>query len=511
MTGISRVMGLLRDICLAWLIADKPWADAFFVAFKVPQFLRRLFAEGAFSQAFVPVLSEYRVKGSRAAVQELIDRVCGCLGFTLFWVTLPVVILAPLFTMMFAPGFYLDYPEKFTLTSELVRITFPYLLLISMTGFAGAILNSYDRFAVPAVTPVFLNLSLIVAALVVAPFFEQPVYALAWGVLVAGCIQLVFQLPFLARLGHMPHPKVDYKHEGVKKIMTLMVPALFGVSVSQLNLFLDTIIASFLPTGSVSWLYYSDRLYDLPLGIIAIAVATVILPSLSRDHAREDQSLFAAKLDWALRIIVLLSIPAALALLMLAVPIITTLFYYGEHWSENGVQMAAYSLQAYSFGMLAFMAVKVLVPGFYARQDMKTPVRFGIIAMATNMVLNFVFVVPLHMFYKLGHVGLAAATTLAAFLNAGLLYRSLVRSGILRFSPGWGKLWLRIIFASLMMCLVLWSELQIFTQWEVWPWQQRVGHLLLVCVSGLATYFAALLVSGTRPSDFHLQQTPRMD
>ena len=505
MTMISRVMGLIRDICFAWVIGDKPWADAFYVAFKVPQFLRRLFAEGAFSQAFVPVLSEYRVNGSHAAVKELVDRVSACLGATLLLVTIVVVMAAPIFTMMFAPGFYLNSPEKFSLTSDMIRITFPYLFLISMTGLAGSILNAYERFSVPAVTPVFLNIALIFAALFMVPFFDQPAYALAWGVLIAGSMQLVFQLPFLAHINMLPNPKLDFKHEGVRRILKLMVPALFGVSVSQINLFLDTIIASFLPDGSVSWLYYSDRLYELPLGIFAIAVATVILPSLSRDHARQDSEKFSVTMDWALRVILLLSVPAALALFMLAEPIITTLFFYGDSWSANGVQMSAYSLQAYCLGLMAFMAIKVLVPGFYARQDIKTPVKIGIIAMVSNMILNILFVVPLHHFYQIGHVGLALATAIAAFLNAGLLLRGLLKQNILQFLPGWRALFIRITLASAMMCLSLWSLSTIFSDWLQWQWYQRVAYLTLICVSGLLSYFATLFICGAKPSDFRLQ------
>jgi putative peptidoglycan lipid II flippase len=505
MTMISRVLGLLRDICFATVIADKPGADAFFVAFRVPQFLRRLFSEGAFSQAFVPVLSEYRVNGSKAAVQELINRVCGCLGLSLLLVTLPVVVFSPFFTMLFAPGFYIDYPEKFALASELVRITFPYLLLISLTGFAGAVLNSYDRFAVPAITPVLLNISLIFAALVMMPWFEQPVMALGWGVMIAGVLQLVFQLPFLAQLHLLPRPKVDFKHEGVKRILTLMLPAMFGVSVGQINLFLDTIIASFLPSGSVAWLYYADRLYELPLGVIAIAAGTVILPSLSRDFARQDHEKFAAKLDWSLRVMLLLSLPAALALLLLAKPIIATLFFYGENWSDNGVMMSAIALQAYSLGLLAFMMIKVLVPGYYARQDMNTPVRIGIICMVSNMVLNLVIVTPLHFFFQLGHVGLAAASTLAAFLNMGLLLKGLVDHNIYHFTPGWKTLLLQMLVASVSMGVLLGVLLQVLTGWFVWPWYGRVVALAVLCVGGFLAYFAALYLMGLRTADFHLQ------
>ena len=505
MTMISRVLGLLRDICFAAVIADKPGADAFFVAFRVPQFLRRLFSEGAFSQAFVPVLSEYRVNGSHAAVRELIDRVCGCLGFSLLMVTLPVVLFSPFFTMLFAPGFYLDFPGKFALASDLVRITFPYLMLISLTGFAGAVLNSYDRFAVPAITPVLLNLSLVFAALVMMPWFDEPVMALGWGVMIAGVLQLTFQLPFLARLHMLPRPKVDFKHEGVKRILTLMIPALFGVSVGQINLFLDTIIASFLPSGSVAWLYYADRLYELPLGVIAIAVGTVILPSLSRDFARQDHVRFAAKLDWSLRVILLLSLPAALALLLLAKPIIATLFYYGNNWSDSGVTMSAIALQAYSLGLLAFMLIKVLVPGYYARQDMKTPVRIGIICMISNMVLNLLIVTPLHFLFKLGHVGLAVASTIAAFINMGMLLKGLLDNGIYRFTPGWGKLAVQMGIAALLMCVALLLLMQVLTGWLVWPWYERVAALALLCVVGFVMYFAALYAMGMRATDFHLQ------
>ena len=504
MTMISRVLGLLRDVCFAVVIADKPGADAFFVAFKVPQFLRRLFAEGAFSQAFVPVLSEYRVNGTQAAVKELIDRVCGCLALVLLGVTIPIVVFSSVFTMMFAPGFYLASAEKFQLASELVRITFPYLLLISLTGFAGAILNSYDRFAIPAVTPVLLNLSLIFAAMVMMPWFAQPIYALGWGVMIAGVLQLVFQLPFLARLQMLPTPVVDFKHEGVKKILGLMLPALFGVSVGQINLFLDTIIASFLPSGSVSRLYYADRLYELPLGVFAIAVSTVILPSLSRDFARQDHAKFSAKLDWSMRAMMILSVPAAFALMVIAKPILTTLFFYGEHWSADGLQISAYCLEAYSLGLLAFMLIKVLVPGYYARQDMKTPVKIGIISMVSNMVLNLIIVTPLHFYFDMGVVGLAAASTLAAFINMGLLLKGLIDSGIYQFAPGWKTLMIRMATASAAMCLVLWGLMQVQTGWFTWPWYERVLNLTLLVSAGLLTYIGVLFTMGMRWSDFHL-------
>ena len=427
MTMLSRVLGLVRDIVIATWFGAAANTDAFFVAFKIPNFLRRLFAEGAFSQAFVPVLSEYRA--TRAdQVKGLIDAVCGVLGATLLAVTTLAVVAAPVVTAIFAPGF-VGIDEKYQLASDMIRLTFPYLFLISMTGFAGAVLNSYSRFAVPAFTPVLLNLCLIGGAILVSPRFEEPVFALAWAVLVAGIAQLLFQLPFVGKLGLLPRPRVDLKHEGVKRILVLMVPALFGVSVSQINLLLDTVLASFLPTGSISWLYYSDRLSELPLGVFAIAISTVILPSLSRQHAEKSSTDFIAMLDWSIRAVLAIALPATLALVMLAEPILVTLFQYGA-LSSSDISMSTLSLRAYALGLPAFMLIKVLASGYYARQDMRTPVSIGIKAMVANMVLNLVLVLPLYKYFGIGHVGLALATSLAAWLNALLLLRGLPRAGI---------------------------------------------------------------------------------
>lgn len=497
MTLLSRVLGLLRDVVFARYIGAEAGADAFFVAFKIPNFMRRLFAEGAFAQAFVPVLSEYRTQGSHAAVKALLDRVVGCLGSVLIAVTVVAVVGSPVVAAVFAPGF-LDNDYKFALTSDMIRITFPYLLLISLTGFAGAILNSYDRFAVPAFTPVLLNIALITAAVVVSPYFEQPVFALAWGVFVAGVLQLLFQLPFLQRLHLLPHPRVDWQDAGVSRIVKLMIPALFGVSVSQINLLLDTVLASFLPTGSVSWLYYSDRLAELPLGVFGIAVATVILPSLSRQHAAENPEHFRATLDWALRMILLIALPATLALIILAEPILLTLFQYGKTTAQD-MAMATLSLRAYALGLLAFMLIKVLAPGFYARQDMKTPVKIGIIAMVANMAMNIAFVVPLYLYFNIGHVGLALATSLSAYLNAALLFRGLRKADAYQPSPGWGLLAARYVGANGAMVAVLWLFLQWWTGWVDWLWWQRVGYLAVICVAGLLTYGASLVFMGLRP------------
>ncbi len=496
MTMMSRVLGLLRDIVLAAFLGASANADAFFIAFKLPNFLRRLFAEGAFSQAFVPVLADYKEHGSHFAVKELVNRVAGVLGSALLLITTLTILAAPLVTAIFAPGF-ISQPEKFGLTAELIRITFPYLLLISMTGFCGAILNSYGRFAVPAFTPVFLNLSLIFAAIVASPWFEEPVFALAWGVFFAGVIQLLFQLPSLYRLDLVPRPIVDIRHEGVRRIMTLMVPALFGVSVSQINLLLDTVLASFLPTGSVSWLYYSDRLAELPLGVFGIAVATVILPNLSahRAAAREDQ--FSSTLDWAMRSVLLIGVPAAVALILLAKPILITLFQYGV-LTPTDVDMAALSLRAYSLGLVAFMLVKVLAPGYYARKDTKTPVKIGIVAMAANMVMNLAFVLPLMHYFNIGHLGLALATSLAAWLNAGLLLRGLLQADVFKFQSGWGLYSLRLALATVGMGAVVLLLQTDISQWLAWEWQQRAWQISLLCVAGGVAYLAAHLAMGTR-------------
>lgn len=499
MTMLSRVLGLARDVIFARVIGAEAGADAFYVAFKIPNFFRRLFAEGAFAQAFVPVLSEYRQNGSHAAVKDLLDRVAGCLGSVLLLVTVLAVVGAPVVTAIFAPGF-MDHSEKFALATEMIRITFPYLMLISLTGFAGAILNSYDRFAVPAVTPVLLNLSLICAALFVAPHFEQPVFALAWGVLAAGIVQLLFQLPFLKQIELLPSAKIDWQDKGVKRILTLMVPALFGVSVSQINLLLDTVLASFLPTGSVSWLYYSDRLAELPLGVFGIAIATVILPSLSRQHAGAGAEEFNKTLNWALRMILLIALPSSLALIILAEPILFTLFQYGKT-DAHTVLMSGFSLRAYAIGLTAFMLIKVLAPGFYARQDMKTPVRIGVIAMVANMLLNLAFVLPLYFYFNLGHVGLALATSVSAYLNAGLLFRGLKRQSVFSALPGWGRHWLRLTLSCGAMAAVLLLGLTQFNSWGEWLWWQRSGALSVLVVAGLSTYLVTLLACGFRPQD----------
>ena len=500
MTGLSRVAGLVRDMVLARTIGADGLADAFFVAFKLPNFLRRLFAEGAFSQAFVPVLAEYREKGTHAAVRELLDRVAGTLGAALLALTALATLGAPVLTWIFAPGFASD-PGKFAVTTDLVRITFPYLLFISLAGFAGGILNSYDRFAIPAFTPVWLNLCMIAAALAATPWFARPVYALAWGVFAAGLVQLLFQVPFLARMHLLPRPRLDWHHPGVRRILRLMVPALFGVSVSQINLLLDTIIASFLPVGSVSWLYYSDRLVELPLGVFAVAAATVILPHLSRLHSGADPVRFRATLDWGLRFVLLIALPATIALVVLAEPLLTTLFYNHTAMGQRDIAMAGYSLRAFSLGLCAFMCIKVLASGYFARQDTRTPVTIGIVAMVANMVLNVVMSLPLHHFFRLGHAGLAGATAAAAWVNAGLLLRGLLRAGVYRPGREWLRFGGLLGFANLALLVCLFALRDRWGDWSTLAFWPRVGALATVCTAGFAAYVGALFAGGLRLRD----------
>jgi len=502
MTLISRLFGYLRDMVLAISFGATGSTDAFFVAFRIPNFLRRLFAEGAFSQAFVPVFAEYREQRGREALKDLLDHTAGALALVLFIVTAIGVIAAPLLILIFAPGFAGEDNGRQVLATDMLRITFPYLLFISLTAMAGGILNSVGRFAVPAFTPVFLNLSLIIAALWGAPLFEEPVTALAWGVFAAGAAQLLFQIPFLARQGLLPRPRLKKAHEGVKKIGRLMLPAIFGSSVVQINLLVDTLIASFLVAGSISWLYFSDRFVELPLALFGIAIATVILPRLSREHAAKTPEAFNNTLDWALKLTLVMAIPAMLGLIFLAGPILASLIQYRE-FTAFDTRMAAMSLIAYAAGLPAFMLIKILAPGYYSRQDTKTPVKIGIIAMLANMVMNVAIVVPWVMLDLPGpHAGLALATGLSALLNAGLLFLGLRRSGIYRPSPGWNGFLLRVALGALIMSLALWFATPTLETWGQWSAMDRVMRLMGLIALGAAAYGATLLALGVRPRQF---------
>lgn len=494
MTMLSRVAGLVRDMVFLAIFGAGPLMDAFLVAFKIPNFLRRLFAEGAFSQAFVPVLSEVRAQRGDAAVKLLVDRVAGSLALVLSSITVIAMVGAPVLIFLFAPGYWED-SERFWLASDMLRITFPYLLLISLTAFAGSILNTYGHFASPSFSPVLMNLVMIGFALWVSPYMEQPIMALAWGVLVSGFVQLGFQLPPLRKIKLLPKPRYGFHDPDVRRILMLMVPALFAVSVSQINLLLDTILASFLIPGSIAWLYTAERLTELPLGLIGIAVATVILPALSAKHAEKSTEDYQAMLDWAMRVIFLVGIPASLAMGLLAEPMIAALFMRGAFTAEH-VQMTAGALQALSGGILAFMLIKVLVTGYFSRQDMKTPVKIGIIAMVANMVFNLMLV------WEYKHVGLSLASTLSALLNAGLLYRGLHQRGVYRFAGHWWGILLRYAIANAVMAVVLLLLLPASEWWLVaGNGTAKVAVILGLCVAGAGSYFAALFAVGFRLKD----------
>ena len=499
MTLLSRIFGLLRDITLATLFGVSGGTDAFLVAFKIPNFMRRLFAEGAFSQAFVPVFSEYKEKRSREELQDLINHVAGKLGGILLLITIIGSLAAPALVWLFAPGFH-DDVERFRLTADMLNITFTYLFFISLVAFAGGILNSFNQFAVPAFTPILLNLCMIAAALWLSPLMDEPLMALAWGVALAGLLQLLFQLPFLKKLGLIPKPCYKRHHEGVSKILKLMLPAVIGSSVAQINLLLDTVIASFLVAGSVSWLYYSDRLLEFPLGVLGIAVATVILPALSKQHARDSFDEFNQTLNWAVRLVLIIAIPACVGLFTLAGPVLAALFQYGE-FTASDTYLASLSLMAYIAGLPAFILIKILAPGFYARQDTKTPVRIGIIAMVSNMVMNLLFVVPLVMLdYEAPHVGLALATSCSAYLNAFLLYRGLRKSQVFLPAKGWVKLFMQITIAATAMAFALLWITPELSQWTSWSATERITQITGIITLAVVIYFATLMLAGLRPT-----------
>lgn len=491
MTMLSRVTGLVRDVVIAVLFGATGAADAFFVAFKIPNFFRRLFAEGAFSQGFVPVLGEYHTRRPHDDVRRFVALVAGDLGLVLLGVTLVGVLLAPWVITVFAPGF-IDDAARFELAGDMLRITFPYLLLIALTALCGGVLNTYDQFAVPAFTPVLLNLSLIGCALGLTGYFERPVVALAWGVLLAGIVQLAFQLPSMARLRLLPVPRVGWRDEGVRRVLLLMGPVVFGASVAQINLIIDTLLASFLRQGSISWLYYADRLMELPVALVGISLGTVILPRLSRQHAAMEQTQFSATLDWAARAAALLAFPAAAALYVLAEPIIASVFQYGALTAFD-VSMAALALKAYAIGLPGFVGVRIFAPGFFARQDTRTPVRFAVVALGINITLNLALIVPL------AHAGLALATGVAAIANAMMLLRGLLRAGHYAPSAGWARFAVQLLFANALMVFALVWYAAPTSQWIAWDATTRIAQLAMLVLLGGASFFLGLLLAGARP------------
>ncbi len=496
LTLVSRILAFVRDILIARIFGAGMANDAYVIATRLPNMLRRLFAEGAFSQAFVPIFGEYNKRRGHDETKLLVDHVTTVLALALFVVTVIGIIAAPLIIYVSAPGFVKD-TEKFDLTVQLLRITSPYIFFISLVSVAAGILNTYNKFWVPAVAPILLNICLIGGALWVAPYFEQPIVGLAWTWFLAGIIQLAFQVPFLKKIGMLPSFRLNLKDAGMWRVIKQMGPAVFGVSIAQISLIINTIFASFLVVGSVSWLYYADRLMEFPSGLLGAALGTILLPSLSRLHASNDTVEYSKMLDWGLRLVFMLTLPAALALGMISVPILATFFQHGA-FLDTDVLNTSHALVGYSVGLLGIIAVKVLAPGFYAKQDIKTPVKIGIATLVATQLMNLLFVFGL----QLHHAGLALSIGLGACFNSAILFYLLRKRGIYLPEPGWGKFFLKLCAALLALALTLWFGMGSQEHWLTTHGWARIIHLSWLVVLGVVVYFAVLFALGFRPRDF---------
>ncbi len=494
MTLASRITGFIRDTLIAIFFGAGAVTDAFTVAFRIPNLLRRLFAEGAFSQAFVPVLGVYRAKHGDAKTRELAGKVMGVLTVALFVATLVGVVAAPLIVYATASGFAKD-ADKFALTVTMLRICFPYILFVSLVSFAAGLLNTYGSFKAPAFTPVLLNLSFIGFIVLAAPHFAQPVVALAWAVFFGGLLQLAFQIPFLKRIGMLPRPRWEPGDEGVVRILKMMAPAALGVSVAQVSLIINTQIASFLGDGAISWLYFADRLMEFPSALLGVALGTVLLPSLVKHHAAEDPRAYSHLLDWGLRLALVLALPAALGLAMLALPLVATLFWHGE-FTRHDVFMTRSALIAYAAGLGGLIVVKILAPGFYARQNIRTPVKVAIATLVVTQLLNAAFVPYLK------HAGLALAISVGAWFNAGGLWYLMRRAGVHVPEPGWAAFLFKVAVALYLMGGAIWYSMGSEASWFAIPATTRAAKLALVIALGAGTYFLALRLMGIRLRDF---------
>ncbi len=499
MTMLSRITGLIREFLIARTFGASVYTDAFFVAFRIPNLLRRLFAEGAFSQAFVPILAEYKNQQGNRATRLLADQVATVLFWALLLLSALGILFAPAIVLLMASGFAAD-PLAMSLSANMTRLMFPYILFMSLVALAGGILNTWREFRVPAFTPVLLNLSFIAAALFLAPWLPQPVYALAIAVIIGGALQLALQVPALRKVGMLPrigmNPLRALRDDGVRRVLRQMLPATFAVSAAQISLIINTNIASHLADGSVSWLSYADRLMELPTGLLGVALGTILLPSLSKAHADGDPTEYSSLLDWGLRLTFLLAAPAALALMILSEPLTTTLFHYGK-FDPQSVTMTARALVAYGVGLMGLILVKILAPGFYAKQDIRTPVKIGVGVLVATQLMNIAFV-P-----WLAHAGLALSIGLGATANAGFLYLMLRRRGIYRPAQGWTMFLIRLTGALLLMGGIgAWIADQFgWIAMQATP-LARIGALGLVMVACGATYFGSLWTMGFRLRDF---------
>ena len=494
-TFVSRILGLARDIVFTSLLGAGVALDAYIVITKIPNVFRRIFAEGAFNQAFVPILSEYKENNSENEVKVLINNVFGVLSSALLVITAVVLVITPIFVLVFAPGFY-EEPIKKELATDILRITFPYLFFVSLVALSGSIMNTYGKFSIPALTPVFYNLVLVCTAIWIAPLYAVPVYAIAWGMFVAGCIQLLIQIYPLLNLGLLPKFSLDLKHPGVKKVVYLMIPGIIAGGVTQLNMLVDTILASFLPTGSPTWLYVSDRLMQLPLGIFAIAIGTVILPRLSSLHQTENTQEFSKTMDWSIRLVLLIGFPAIIGLVVLSEPIILTLFERGEFLAAD-TSKTSLSLIALALGLVAFMLIKVLIPGFFARQNPQTPVKIALASMLVNGLLAWL----LAFYLGFHHVGLAMASSIAAYFSVMALLFMLLKNKIYQIESGWLIFFARMIISCLVMYFIVALMNIDMVLWRELDQVQRAVKLLLICTAAIISYAGILWISGLRIAD----------
>jgi putative peptidoglycan lipid II flippase len=492
MTFISRILGFVRDLIAAQLFGVNAAVDAFYIAFKIPNFMRNLFAEGSFSQAFVPVLSHYRQTRSDAEVKLFISHISAALGLILIGVTILGVLGASKLIHIFAPGLE---PYRFNLATSMLKITFPYLMLISLTGLIGSILNTYGFFGSPAFTPVLLNLCLIFTAYTLSSHFAIPVTSQAYGVLLAGVVQLSYQLYVLVRKGHFVWPKLNWQDEGVKRVLKLIIPALLGASMTQISILINTILASHLILGSISWLYYSERLAYFPLGVFGVALATVVLPKLSREFAKNSLEGYSKALDWGIRANLLIGMPATVAMLILSGPLMTSLFQYGR-FTPQDVMMAQQSVMAYGIGLQAFMLVKVLSSAFYARQEIPFAVKISMISLAVGIVSSFVLIIPF------AHAGLALSTSIASWVNAITLWIVLYRRGIFQIQPGFKRFMIQLTLANAMVALFLSFISPPLMTWIHFSWQARLFHILSIGFSAMIIYVGSLWILRIRLREF---------
>ncbi len=494
LTLVSRILAFARDVLIARIFGAGMATDAFFVAFKLPNLLRRLFAEGAFSQAFVPIFGEYKNRRGQEETQLLVDHVTTMLAIILFAVTLIGIIAAPILVYISAPGFFKD-TAKFDLTVQLLRITTPYIFFISLVAVSAGILNTYNKFWVPAFAPILLNICFIGAALWLAPYFDPPILALAWAVFIAGIVQLAFQIPFLKKIGMLPNIRFSLKDAGMRRVIRQMGPAVFGVSIAQISLIINTIFASFLAVGSVSWLYYADRLMEFPSGVLGVALGVILLPSLSKCHADNNIAEYSRLLDWGLRLTIMLTLPAALALGMISVPLLSTFFQRGA-FDAHDVLMTSYALIGYSVGLIGLILVKILAPGFYAKQDIRTPVKIGIVTLIATQAMNALFIGWIQ------HAGLALSIGLGACLNSSILFYYLRKRGIYQPEPGWTKFFFKVVIAVAALAVALWFGMGSQQSWLTGSGWSRILRLSELITGGVVVYFAVLAALGFRPGDF---------